>query len=374
MYNRLIKKQILDKFYQGKAIIIVGARQVGKTTLSDIILKEKNVGNGVVRFNADNPKDREKLNNKNLEELSGIIGDNKIVFIDEAQKVETIGQSIKLLVDKYKEKKQIIATGSSSINLLDKTFEPLTGRKFVFRLYPLSLPEIYFKPDILKIQKELSSLLIYGSYPEVMNLKAQADKEELLDDLCASYLFKDILEFQKVKNSSVLHSLLKALALQIGSEVSYNELSSIIGIEKKTVERYIDLLEKNYIVFRLPPYAVNKRRTISRLRKVYFFDIGIRNAVINNFNALDSRSDVGVLWENFILMERLKKLDLKRQRTNNYFLRTYDGAEIDWIEEAGGKLEAFEFKYSQRLRKKQGSTAGIGYKIITPDEIRDFIL
>ena len=370
MYNRLIKKQILAKFYCGRAIIIIGARQVGKTTLSDVLLKERT--ETIIKFNGDNPSDREKLNNKDLEELIKIIGDKKIIFIDEAQKINTIGQTIKLLVDEFKEKKQIIATGSSSINLLDKTAEPLTGRKVVFHLHPLSLAEIYPEKNLLLIHKELSSNLIYGSYPGIVKLPSNAEKEDMLDELCESYLFKDILEFQKVKNSAVLYSLLKALALQIGSEVSYNELSNIIGIEKKTIERYVDLLEKNFIVFRLSPYAVNKRRTISKLRKVYFYDLGIRNAIINNFNALDSRNDVGELWENFALIERIKHLGNKRERVNNYFLRTYDGAEIDLIEEKGGVLKGFEFKFGLKRKKKTGKTAGLDYAVITSDDMEWF--
>ena len=372
MYSRIIKSQILAKFNLGKAIIIVGARQVGKTTLSDMVL-ENIAADNIVKFNADNPSDREALNNKDLEQLQGLVGGKKIVFIDEAQKISTIGQTIKLLVDSYKEKIQIIATGSSSINLLDKTAEPLTGRKFVFTLYPLALNEIYPEKNTLLAAKELEMRLIYGAYPAVLKLTNQTDKEEALDEICTSYLFKDILEFQQVRNSSVLYSLLQALALQIGSEVSYNELSNIIGIEKKTVERYVDLLEKNFIVFRLPPYAANKRRTISKLKKIYFYDLGIRNAVINNFNPFTSRADSGVMWENYAIVERLKMKKYSRARVNNYFLRTYDGAEIDLIEEAGGALEAFEFKFKQGLRKKAGITAGINYKIITPEDIDGFI-
>jgi len=367
MYNRIIKKQILDRFYCGRAIIIVGARQVGKTTLSNILLEEKS--EAVIRFNGDNPSDRDKLNNKDLEELMKTVGDKKIIFIDEAQKINTIGQTIKLLVDEFKEKKQIIATGSSSINFLDKTAEPLTGRKIVFQLYPLAIEEIYPEKDLLLIRKELSCILIYGSYPGIVKLPSNAEKEDMLGELCESYLFKDILEFQQVKNSEVLFLLLKALALQIGSEASYNELSNIIGIEKKTVERYVDLLEKNFIVFRLPPYAVNKRRTISKLRKIYFYDLGIRNAVINNFNGLDSRPDGGALWENFAIVERLKYQEYRRARVNNYFLRTYDGAEIDLIEEKGGVLKCFEFKLGAKRKKITGKTAGLDYTVITSDDM-----
>jgi len=373
MYKRTIKKLILNKLFLGKAIIIIGARQVGKTTLADLILDEKGEKNEIIKFNCDNPTDREKLNNKDLEQLKNLIGGKKIIFIDEAQKTESIGQTIKLLVDEYGKEKQIIATGSSSINLLDKTAEPLTGRKFVFKLYPLSVKEIYPDKNMLLFQKEIEDRLVFGAYPEVIKAKGAEEKTEIIEDIYSSSLFKDILEFQAVKNSSVLFSLLKALALQIGSEVSYNELANIVGLGKITIERYIDLMEKNFIVFRLPPYAVNKRRTISKLRKIYFYDLGIRNAVINNFNGLDSRADKGALWENFMIVERLKFRENRRRRANSYFLRTYDGAEIDLIEEAGGELAGYEFKFNRGRTIKRGNVAGVDYKTITPDNISEFL-
>jgi uncharacterized protein len=374
MYTRTIKSQILGKMFKGKAIIIVGPRQVGKTTISNSLIDESGYAKNIIKFNCDNPTDRGKLNNRDFEFLDSLIGDKKIIFIDEAQKVETIGQTIKLLVDSYKDRKQIIATGSSSINLLDKTEEPLTGRKTIFKLYSLSLGELYPDKDLLKISKELEMLLIYGSYPEVVNVKGSSDKEEALRELSSSYLYKDIFEFQEIKNSSILTSLLKALALQVGSEVSYNELSSIIGIDKKTVERYIDLLEKNYIIFRLPPYAKNQRRTISKLRKIYFYDLGIRNSIINNYNLLSDRADIGALWENFLIIERFKKQEYDKLYINNYFLRTYDGAEIDLIEERGGKIEGYEFKWKARPGAKVKQLAGIECKFITPDNIKGFII
>ena len=233
MYNRAIKSQILAKLFKGKAIIIVGPRQVGKTTLANSLIDESGYAENIIKFNCDNPTDRDKLNNRDFEFLDSLIGDKKMIFIDEAQKVETVGQTIKLLVDGYKNTKQIIATGSSSINLLDKTEEPLTGRKVIFKLYSLSLGELYPAKDLLKISKELEMLLIYGSYPEVINAKGSSDKEDVLRELNSSYLYKDVFEFQEIKNSSILTALLKALALQVGSEVSYNQLSNIFCIYKK---------------------------------------------------------------------------------------------------------------------------------------------
>ncbi len=258
---------------------------------------------------------------------------------------------------------------------MDKTAEPLTGRKIVFRLHSLSLEEIYPDKNLLDIAKEQETFLLYGSYPAVVNATATQEKEETIRELSGSYLYKDILEFQAVRNPAVLTSLLKALALQIGSEVSYNELAGIVGIDKKTVERYIDLLEKNFIVFRLPPFFKNQRRAISKLRKIYFCDLGVRNAVINNFNFLENRSDVGALWENFCIVERIKRQEYHASHTNSYFLRTYDGAEIDLVEEAGGTVSGYEFKWSKRSASAQAKQlAGIDYRIITPENISGFII
>lgn len=374
MYSRVIKEQILGKLFKGKAIIIVGPRQVGKTTLANSLIDESGYAENLIKFNCDNPTDRDKLNNRDFEFLDALIGDKKMIFIDEAQKVETIGQTIKLLVDSYKNTKQVIATGSSSINLLDKTQEPLTGRKTIFKLFPLSLSELYPAKDLLKISKELEMLLIYGSYPEVINAKGASDKEDVLRELNSSYLYKDVFEFQEIKSSSILTSLLKALALQVGVEVSYNELANIVGLDKRTVERYIDLLEKNYIIFRLPPYAKNQRRTISKMKKIYFYDLGVRNSIINNYNLLADRADTGALWENFIIIERFKKQEYDKIYTNNYFLRTYDGAEIDLIEERGGKIDGYEFKWKSRPGLKVKQLAGIDCKFITPENIKGFII
>lgn len=374
MYSRIIKQQILDKFFQSKSIIVIGPRQVGKTTMVNELLAEGKHQNSLISFNCDNPTDRDKLNDKNFEYLKLLVGDKKIIFIDEAQKVKTIGQTIKLLVDNFKKEKQIIATGSSSINLLDMTQEPLTGRKIVFKLFPLSLEELYPDKNLLRLDKELEMLLIYGSYPDIINAAGLSDKEDLLKELSASYLYKDILEFQQVRNADAIHSLLKALALQVGSEVSYNELAKLIGLDKKTIERYIDLLEKNFIIFRLPPFYKNKRRAISRLKKIYFYDLGIRNAIINNFNQLSYRQDTGALWENFCLAERIKYQAYHKLNVNNYFLRTYDGAEIDLIEERGGSLNGYEFKWKNRLSDSSRRVGEIKYQFVSPENIKGFII
>lgn len=373
MFTRIIKEQIIAKFFQGKLIIVTGARQVGKTTLVENLLNSAEFRNHIIKFNGDNPADREKLNNRDIEYLNSLIGDRRIIFIDEAQKIETIGQTLKLLIDTYRDSKQVIATGSSSINLLDQAAEPLTGRKIVFHLYPLSLEEMYPAKNLLDIEKDLDQLLIFGGYPAAVSAKNQNDKIEVLRELSSSYLYKDILEFQDVRNSSILHSLIKALALQLGSEVSYNELSSLLGISKITAERYVDLLEKNYIIFRLPPYSKNLRRAISKLRKIYFYDLGIRNAVINNFNPLADRADSGALWENFAIIERLKYNDYRRCYPESYFMRTYDGTEIDLIEESAEVITGYEFKLKTGKTSSFKNKVGIAYKEISPEKLKGFI-
>lgn len=286
MYKRLIQAEISNKFFQGKIIIIAGARQTGKTTLAYEIVRETGLKEETLFLNCDNPTDRELLSNKDIDFLKKIIGKARIIFIDEGQKVETIGQTLKLLVDYYKKEKQILVTGSSSFNLLDKTSEALTGRKFVFNLFGLSLEEIFPEKNASDITKNIETFLMFGNYPEVVEESSLEEKRDLVNELASSSLYKDILEFQQIKNAGIISDLLKALSLQIGNEVSYTELSNLLGIDKNTVERYVDLLEKSYIIFRLSPYATNKRKEISKLRKIYFYDLGIRNAVINNFNFL----------------------------------------------------------------------------------------
>ncbi|MDO9231196.1 MAG: ATP-binding protein [bacterium] len=374
MKNRIIKKALQKQFFQGKAIILVGARQVGKTTLTQDLISKKDT----LFFNCDNPSERESLNEKDLDYLEKIIDSKKIIFIDEGQKVKSIGQTVKLLVDRFKKEKQIIITGSSSMNLLDQTAEALTGRKIVFNLFPLSLEELFPKKNPLEISKNLESLLIFGSYPEVINQKSFDKKRNILEELSSSNLYKDILEFQQIRNSAVIFNLLKALAFQVGSEVSYNELSNTIGIDKKTVEKYIDLLEKNYILFRLPPYYKNKRKEISQSKKIYFYDLGIRNAIINNFNLLDFRDDIGALWENFIINERLKYQSYHKIYSNNYFWRTYTGVEVDWIEEHDGKLFGFEFKFNPKKKIKAPASwletyPESSWKLINKENFTDFI-
>ena len=377
MYNRIIEKGLKNSFFKGKIAIITGARQTGKTTLAMKLINEADSAQAKL-FNGDNPGDRELLSNKSLEFLEKLIGGAKIVFIDEGQKIETIGQTLKLLVDKYKSEKQIIVTGSSSFNLLDKTEEPLTGRKIVFHLFPLSLEEIYPKKDLAEIIKNLEQYLVFGSYPEVTGKSSFAEKRKALVEISSSYLYKDILELRGIKKSGALVSLLKAISFQVGSEVSYTELANISGLNKKTVENYLDILEKNHIIFRLAPYAKNKRKIISKLKKIYFYDPGVRNAVINNFNLLSDRNDVGALWENYMAVERLKFQHYHEIYAENYFWRTYDGAEVDWVEEQNGKVLGFEFKWGEKKKKRESifwkEISAKPVKIITPRSMDGFVV
>jgi uncharacterized protein len=346
-----IKRNIIEtikvRFFSGKVLIIVGPRQVGKTTLSETVLADyEHEGKRVLRLNCDNPTDRTTLTDRDLSYLKEVVGTADIVFIDEGQKVSSIGQTLKLLVDFYKTEKQILVTGSSSFNLLDQTQEALTGRKRVFHLYPIAISELYRDHDFVATQKALPVHLVYGLYPEVVRAEGFEAKRESLTELSTSQLYQDILEFQAVKDSTVLHKLLKALALQVGSEVSYSELGSLVGVDKNTVERYVDLLEKAFVVFRLPPYFTNKRTEIKKHNKVYFYDVGIRNAVIQNFNPLDMRNDVGALFENFLMAERLKKNAYGSTGVRMHFWRTYEQQEVDLVEETDGALTAYEFKWS----------------------------
>lgn len=377
MYNRLLESLIEKKLFAGKVIIIAGPRQSGKTTLvSRLVANLKN--KKVKSFNCDNPTDREILANKDLEFLKPLVDSSDLIFIDEGQKVKNIGQSLKLLVDYYKKKKQIIVTGSSSINLLNSIQEPLTGRKYIYNLYPLSVEEIYGE-DTLTLMKEIESLLIFGTYPEIVSKKSFDEKTESLKNLASSYLYQDILEFQNIKNSEMLRVLVKALALQVGSEVSYNELSKMIGIDKRTVENYVDLLEKNFVIFRLPSFSRNKRRELSRSKKIYFYDLGIRNAVINNFAFFDSRNDIGALWENFIISERLKYRSYHQIYADQYFWKGYDGGEVDLIEEINGGIHGYEIKWGNKAGKNKPPQKWLEYKpasyqVVNRNNLKGWIL
>ena len=341
LYSRDIQPALEQALFKGKVIILYGARQVGKTTLIRT-LQEKYPDESLY-LNCDEPDLRSALSEKTSTELRLLLGNKILILIDEAQRVKNIGLTLKLLVDNFPQI-QFVATGSSSFDLSNDITEPLTGRKIEFSLYPLSMGELITQSTPREIQRSLEYHMRYGMYPGIIFKDHPA---EALLEMTKSYLYKDILEFQSVKNPDLLRRLLQALALQIGSEVSFNELGTMLGLDKNTITRYLFLLEQGFVVFHLPPFSRNLRKELTKQRKIYFYDLGVRNALINNFNPLEIRQDVGPLWENFFISERMKAVHNQRRHPNMYFWRTYDGQEIDYLEEEGGQLVGFECKWGR---------------------------
>ena len=332
MITRDIYEGVQKRLFQGKAILLTGPRQVGKTTFLKQLIAGT-VGQQVLSLNCDEPDIRIALENVTSTQLKALIGKHKLILIDEAQKVSNIGITLKLMVDNM-EDIQIIATGSSAFDLRDKLNEPLTGRKFEYRLFPFSSNELISHTSILEERRLLEQRLIYGMYPDVVN--HSSDAITLLKELTNSYLFKDIFALRDLRRPDELARLLTALALQVGNEVSYNELGQTLGIDKETVERYLELLEKVFVVFRLNSFSRNVRNELKKSRKVYFFDNGVRNAVINNYAPLALRNDTGALFENFFISERRKYIDYQCIYANTFFWRTHAQQEIDYIEERNG--------------------------------------
>jgi len=372
LIKRTLQKHIEKLLFKEKVIIIYGARQVGKTTLVREI--QKKYSEKSLYLNCDEPDIRNSLVNKTSTELKNILGNNKFVVIDEAQRVENIGLTLKLIADNFPDI-QIIATGSSSFELSNKISEPLTGRKYEFYLYPFSWQELSQKYSSLELNRLLENRIIFGMYPEIIN---KPDESEInLKSITKSYLYKDVLQFQEIKNSDLLYKLLQALALQIGNEVSYNGLANLLEIDKKTVSRYIRILEQAFVIFRLNPFGRNLRTELKKMRKIYFYDTGIRNALINNLNPLNLRTDTGALWENFIISERIK-FNNQQKNANIYFWRTRQKQEIDYIEEYDGNLFAYEFKWNNGKKIKAPKSWIENYKdaefqVVTPKNFQDFV-
>jgi uncharacterized protein len=354
MLERTIKNNIIKSLYKNKVIIIYGARRVGKTTLVKQILKEQEeLGKKTSYLNCESLNIKPKLETTNELLLKDFLGAKDLVILDEAQNINSIGLTLKILIDTYPEI-QIIATGSSSFDLSNQIGEPLTGRSREFKLYPLSIEEIKSQFDLFALNGKLENIMRFGTYPSVFNKPEEETKDELYD-IASKYLYKDILAFDNIKNSSTLLNLLKHLALQLGNEVSYNEIGTIIGCSRNTVKNYIDLLEKCFIVFSLNSFSRNLRKELGKSKKIYFYDLGIRNALINNFNCLDTRNDIGGLWENFCILERTKVNQNHKNYYNQYFWRTYSGQEIDYLEEHSGQLDGYEFKYNPKAKFKKPS-------------------
>ena len=341
--KRDIQDDILKRLFKKKAIIIYGARRVGKTTLVKEI--QNNFSDISLYLNCDEPDIKEALTNKTSTELKSFIGPKKLIIIDEAQRVINIGLTLKLIVDNYPEI-QIIATGSSSFELSNQTVEPLTGRKYEYILFPFSFHELKSIYTNLELDRLLEKRIVFGMYPEI--IINEPENERNLKEITGSYLYKDVLQYQNIRNPDVLDKLLRALALQVGSEVSYNELANLLTVDKKTIQSYISLLEKAFVIFRLQPFNKNLRNEIKKLRKIYFIDNGIRNALINNLNPLALRNDTGILWENFLISERIKYNFNNFLNINAYFWRTHQKEGIDYIEEKTGNIQAYEFKWKNK--------------------------
>jgi len=333
--------------HPNRVLLIYGPRRCGKTTLLTQTLAELRLPTRLVT--GDDINARHILGSQDLRQLQTYVEGYPLLAIDEAQAIPNIGLGLKLLVDQVPGI-QVIATGSSSFELAGQVGEPLTGRKQTLTLFPIAQSELLASYSRFDLQQKLEDLLIYGSYPDVLLAETRAAKAAAISEIAASYLFKDMLAFERVRSSRPLMDLLKLLAFQVGSEVSYNELAMKVGIDVKTVQRYIDLLEKSFVVFRLNGYSRNLRSEITSKAKVYFLDTGIRNALIAQFNGLDQRNDVGQLWENFVIVERLKQRAYKPIYANAYFWRTYQGQEIDLVEERDGQLFAYEIKWSPNRR------------------------
>jgi predicted AAA+ superfamily ATPase len=324
-----------------KVVILYGARQTGKTTLVRRLLENLPFRN--LEINADELRYVDALSSRNLITLKRLVAGYGLVFIDEAQRIPDIGINLKILNDGIPELR-IIATGSSSFELANRISEPLTGRTWTHVLYPISVAELAGLYNPFEIQQLLDSILIYGSYPEIFSLENDKDKEQYLREISAAYLYKDILELAGIRQSQKIRNLLRLLAFQTGSEVSIQELAAQLGMARDTVESYIDLLEKAFVVFRLDGFSKNLRKEITKMKKIYFQDLGIRNILINNLSPMSRRNDTGQLWENFLVVERRKALTYAGMSTNAYFWRTYTGAELDYVEERGGQLDGFKMK------------------------------
>lgn len=345
MYKRFIGELIQKKLGKGKAIILMGPRQVGKTTIIKEVLKKI----PYLFLDCDDPLVRNRLTLPNTEQLRSIIGKHKTVFIDEAQRVEEIGITLKIITDQFKNV-QLIVSGSSSFDLAGKINEPLTGRKWEYEMFPITWQEFENHNGYLVSEQQLENRLLYGFYPDVLN--HPGEEKEVLKNIVSSYLFKDILSYAGIKKPEILEKLVQALALQIGSEVSYNELSQLVGVDKNTISKYIDILQKGYIIFKLGCYSKNSRDEIKTNKKIYFYDNGIRNMVIGNFIGLDLRTDKGVLWENFLISERVKQNKYNNRFAKSYFWRTIQQQEVDYVEELEGKIFGYELKWKAKENLK----------------------
>jgi hypothetical protein len=371
--KRELEQLINARLYQQKAIVIVGPRQVGKTTLLNQVSQSSD--KKILFLNCDEPDVRKKLDLPTSTQLKAIIGEAELLLIDEAQRIKDIGITLKLLIDNFKDK-QVIVTGSSALELSDSINESLTGRKFEYKMFPFSFNELKEANGTVNEGRLVEHRMIYGMYPDVVN--HPGNEKEILNNIVTSYLYKDIFEFQDIRKPEIIEKLLQALALQVGSEVSFNELAQLLGIDTATVQRYIDLLEKSYILFHLHSFSRNIRNELKKSRKIYFYDNGIRNALISNYNSLSLRNDKGSLWENYLISERVKRNNYSLNYANLYFWRTSQQQEIDYIEEQDGMLHCYEFKWNSTKKATLTKTFSSNYPnsvftLVHPNNYTEFI-
>ena len=372
---RLVQKNIEEKLFGGRILVLYGARRTGKTSIVKNILQK--YPENSFYFDFEDPQNRLLFENAGVEKLKSLLQDYKLVIFDEAQKFLNIGQTLKLIHD-HLPSVQVIATGSSSFELSNKINEPLTGRKWEFKLFPLSIEEIKQAKNSIYVAQNLQEFLVYGTYPSLFD-KSNAEKKDILTELSSSYLFQDVFTYQDIRNPEVLEKLLRLLAFQVWNEVSYHELALNLKINEETVARYIQLLEKAFVIFRLSAFSKNPRKEIGKTRKIYFYDLGIRNSLISSFNNLETRNDIGALWENFCVVERMKNNEYSQKFVNTYFWRSYSGQEIDYIEESGEELKTFEFKYNSNKKGKIPSSFATSYpnhtfEVVNTDNFSNFIL
>jgi predicted AAA+ superfamily ATPase len=373
MIQRILEKIIQSKLGTGKAILLMGARQVGKTTLLNNLFKQNP---GVLWMNGDEKDVQELFQISSSSRLKTFFAKKTIVIIDEAQRIRDIGLRMKLITDQIPEV-QLIATGSSAFELANKVNEPLTGRKWEYKMYPLSFQEMVEHHGLLEEQRMLPHRLVFGYYPDVVN--HVGDEKEILKQLTESYLYKDVLWLEQIKKPEGMIKLLQALAYQIGSQVSYNELSTTTGIDIKTIEKYITILEQTYVIFRLSSFSRNLRSELKKSRKIYFYDNGIRNSLISNLNPIEQRTDAGALWENYLVSERMKFNEYHKRWPNSWFWRTKDQKEIDYIEEKDGVINTYEFKWNPSTKHKPpklflNTYPESSFQIIHPNNIEEFLL
>jgi predicted AAA+ superfamily ATPase len=370
MITRTLAQKIRNKVGRGKAIMVIGPRQVGKTTL----IKNELADQDVAFFDGDDPTVRTLLDSPNTEKIRSLIGKKKVVFIDEAQRINGIGLTLKIITDQFKDV-QLWISGSSSFTLAHELNEPLTGRKWQYEMYPITWEEFQDHVGFLKAEQSLENRLIYGFYPDVIN--NPGEEKEILKNLVDSYLYRDILAYAEIRKPEVLEKLVQALALQIGSEVNYNELSQTVGVDKNTIQRYISILEKGYVIFKLPSFSSNIRNEIKKNKKIYFYDNGIRNMIIGNFNDVNLRQDKGGLWENFLISERIKQNGYKITLAKSYFWRTTQQQEVDYVEEVNQKVFGYEFKWNPKKKVKLSKTFVEKYnaheQLISKENFREFV-